>query len=149
MMCPVPACDKRVTADNAGPAIWFLVAWLVLLLGCGKGQQRIMAPVAGRITYAGKALPHGQITMIHNSGQMGSGEIQPNGTYQLEAQVGENRVMIRCMDDPTFTQTNPAQGVPLKSYKSLIPAKYADYVTSGLTINVTEGQNSRDWKLVD
>ena len=125
------------------------VVWCVQAAGCQRRAERPMAPVSGNVTYRGKPLPHGQIVMIHDSGQAGASAIRPDGSYEVKAQVGANRVMIICMDDPSFTQTNPEIGLPLKEFKSLIPTRYTDYVSSHLTINVVDGGNNLDWNLAD
>ncbi len=63
-----------------------------------------MAPVSGKVTYRGKPLPFGQIVMVHTAGPMQAGEIRSDGSYAIEAPVGENRVMIICQD-PNIAQT--------------------------------------------
>ena len=122
---------------------------LLQLAGCGGKEPRVMAPVNGKVTYQGKPLPYGQVMMIHNSGHTGGGLIRSDGSYELQAQVGENRVMIRCQEGLDLSKIAPGEGIPLKDYKSLIPGKYANDTTSGLIIDVVEGPNQRNWVLSD
>lgn len=118
--------------------------------GCGSHSPiRSDAPVVGTVTYRGKSLSHGQIAMIHQSGQIAASEIQPDGSYQLKAIVGENRIMIECTDRPNLSQISPRSGRLLQPAKSLIPARYNDYASSGLTMNVIAGANTHDWHLSD
>jgi hypothetical protein len=110
-----------------------------LLSGCTKGKVPMrMAPVRGIITYRGKPLSHGQIVVMHSSGPLGAGEIAADGSYKIDAPMGDNSVMIQCpVEDGS------------KDPKSLIPVRYTNYATSGLTLSVKDGDNQKDWKLVD
>jgi hypothetical protein len=128
----------------------FGVVFLTCLTGCGGGADgRQMAPVSGKVTYRGKELDHGQVVLVHDSGQIGSSEIRADGSYQLEAQVGLNRVMITCTDYPEYAKAHPENPDRLRIEKSLIPAKYTNYNTSGLSIDVAAGQNQRTLVLSD
>lgn len=138
----VPAHDLLV--------VCFLMATMVIADGCGSGKPEIQfAPVSGKISYQGKPLSQGQIVMVHNSGKMGASEIGSDGSFRLEAPVGENLVMVDSRDQVILSQLSPKQGRPLKQPKSLIPEKYNDYVSSGLKLQVVEGGNVHDFQLAD
>lgn len=119
------------------------------LAGCSRGLEAKLAPVSGRITYGGHPLSHGQIVMIHSSGRVGAGEIGADGRYQLQAAVGENKVMIQCADQPNLSQLSPTKGRALQLPRSLIPKRYTSYTSSGLRLTVVDGKNIHDWRLVD
>jgi hypothetical protein len=108
-----------------------------------------LAPVSGKVTYRGKALDHGQIVFVHDSGELGASEIAADGTYELKAAVGANRVMVECTDAPNLSSIDPKVGRPLRIPKSFIPEKYQDYQGSGLKMDVIDGPNEKDWTLVD
>jgi hypothetical protein len=105
--------------------------------------------VIGKVTYRNAALDHGQIVMVHDSGQMGASEIAPDGSYRLEAAVGENAVLIRCTDEPNLSTLGSKGDRSFKLAKSLIPTKYGDYHSSGLKAVVIDGSNKIDWDLSD
>ena len=123
----------------------FVIFAIVLSNGCGPSDASVpLAPISGKVTYRGKPLPHGQVVMIRGSGQMIAGEIQADGTYRIEAPVGENMVQIFCAVD-----SSPMEGKGIKDPKSLVPRRYTSYATSGLTVNVLDGENTKDWQLTD
>src|SRR5262245_31460064 len=63
--------------------VLFLVG-LVALAGCGGGGADL-AVVKGKISYKGKPVPHGTVNFLPNDGNkpMATGEIQPDGSYEL------------------------------------------------------------------
>ena len=122
-----------------------VILWLE---GCRKSGPEIQfAAVSGSVSYQGKLLKHGKVVMIHGSGKAGSGEIQSNGQYQLQAPVGENMVMIECRDEPNLSQVDPGVGRNLRLPPSLVPERYSNHMTSGLTVTVVDGPNVKDWIL--
>ena len=129
----------------------FLVGTSCLMgvVGCAGPPQPQVAPISGRITYQGKPLPQGQIVFIHSSGSMGAGEIGPDGTYRVMAPVGDCKVMITCNDEPNLSKLSPKFGRPVTLPRSLIPTRYNSYGTSGLKVTLVEGENKRDWELVN
>ena len=128
-----------------------IVCVAVGMLGCNERPKRNvkLAPVTGTVAYENKPLSHGQIVLVHDSGEMGASEIRSDGTYDLKAAVGKNRVMIECTDEPNLSEVDPKAGRALRMPKSFIPLKYRDYQSSGLTIDVVDGSNHKDWDLSD
>jgi hypothetical protein len=123
---------------------------LTILPGCESSKTQVpFAPLSGKVTYQGKALPQGQILLVHSSGSMGASEIRPDGHYEMQAPVGENRVMVDARDQKNLSQISPKQGRPLQQAKSVIPARYNDYVSSGLKLKIVEGSNQHDFNLKD
>ena len=127
-----------------------VMAWMVLatgiLVGCGGDSDRPTAPVSGKVTYGGQPLDHGRVVFIHESGHGTASPIDPDGNYAMEAQVGANAVKIEC-NDPNAANTVPGRPdmiIPT----SLIPGRYSDHMTSGLTFDVKPGGNAEvDFKL--
>ena len=127
-----------------------LVLYSVSLNGCSSAADETrFAPVTGKVTYKGKPLSQGQIVMVHDSGKMSASEIQPDGSYRLEAPLGENKVMVDSRDPQLRSQISPKQGRGGRLEPSLIPARYGDYESSKLQLTVIEGMNTQDWVLVD
>lgn len=131
-----------------------LAALAVLaLLPAGCGQKTKLGRVSGRVTYKGQPVPNGAITFLPDpSGPPATAPIQPDGTYTLQtpdvgegALVGQHAVMIMAL------RVGPAMGPeerdPLPP--PIIPIKYGNTSTSGLTAEVREGENTIDFDLVD
>lgn len=140
----------KSTAPIFRVALGLAAAWIV---GCGGDSDRLQtAPVHGTVSYNGQPLTRGSITFVPTqSGPTATGQIQPDGTYSLTtyeegdgAILGSHRVMIVSMDEgsglPEDAMTEP---------KLLIPDKYGRDQTSGLTADVTEGDNEIDFPLKD
>ncbi|MDY0170678.1 MAG: hypothetical protein RBS80_29320 [Thermoguttaceae bacterium] len=118
------------------------VGGLCLLSGCG--ERRPLAPVTGLVLYNGKPLESGTVFFQPEYGQPATAIIQPDGTFALQttgegigAVVGRNRVRVACYEAQPVTDE---QGEGTLG-RLLIPRKYTDYQTSGLTVEVVSGQN--------
>jgi hypothetical protein len=121
-------------------------------LGCSRS---LYAPVLGRITLNGKALPNARISFqpIERSsvtpGVGSFGQANENGEYTLApidgkgqgALIGKNRVEISAPDsDPAATQKDDRHRTVNR-----LPLRYN--VQSELTFDVKPGDNVADWKL--
>lgn len=134
------------------------VAFLVLLLaapwGCGQSNPDLprTTHTSGTVTYQGKPLEKGTITFISDTGHLATGELQPDGTYELTtfeagdgAVVGHHRVKI--VADTADPNLMPGSSPGYKPPKELIPKKYADAQTSGLEATVGEESKPIDFTL--
>lgn len=112
-----------------------MAALLAGLIGCGGGQQvdADRATVAGIVTLNGEPLPAGTIMFKLAEGHLGTPtKIREGGRYTTNrAPIGRNLVSI---DTESVKFGNPAKHVP-------IPEEYWDAATSGLTADVTAGEN--------
>ena len=107
--------------------------------GCGSSQE--LAPVRGKVTYNGKPLSTGVVMFQPPSGPPARGRIQSDGTFELEmlgegtgAPLGTNRVRVSSREPLADTSTETGLG------RLLIPKRYADFATSGLTVEVAAGR---------
>jgi hypothetical protein len=78
-----------------------LMAALISLTceGCGSSSEALPpsppVPVKGKITYRGKPLPKGEITLTPtDGGQQARGTIQPDGTFVLRTFQGDDGALI-------------------------------------------------------
>jgi hemoglobin len=86
------------------------------------------ASVQGHVTFKGQPLAGGTIVLTNKEGKV-EGKIAEDGTYQVKGvKPGEYAVSIR-------------------DVKGVVPAKYADAKTSGLVVDVKDGQNTADFQL--
>jgi hypothetical protein len=124
--------------------------------------------VKGRVTYAGKLVTEGRVTFYPEAGRMALGTIAADGTYTLTtfkpgdgALIGPHKVAIHA------TRVGPGSLVAPRSVEEeaqasrrgggkvleagkvewLVPEKYSDHATSGLTAQVKPGSNSIDFDL--
>ncbi len=132
-----------------------LVPGLVLVLlamqtGCGGVKK---APVSGRVTYNGKPVKSGHIMFMSTNGVPGTGELDGDGRYRLQAAVGENTVTVesRGLGKP-LAKSSPEGGpgyVKTAPGRLLIPERYFSPMNSGLRFTVQQGDNTANFDLTD
>lgn len=129
------------------------------LTGCSDKPK--MAKVKGTVTLDGKPLPFGTVTfeakgLRSATGKIVNGEITEVTTYDPGdgAPVGSHRIAVTANAEPgSAVQANPGDPpakAPKGDYmsgKSLIPSAYNDPATSGLTADITSGENNVELKL--
>jgi hypothetical protein len=111
-----------------------------------------MATVSGKVTLNGEPLEGGagkpcRVTFAHVEGPGVSADIQSDGTYTAEVPVGQNKVSIYYRDE-----AEKVEGAPVPDFtgfgKSLVPEKYVDAQTSGLSLDVKSGTNEFNIEMV-
>lgn len=116
----------------------------ILLAGCSSGNQFPTEEVRGKIMFRNAPVTTGTVVFVPE-GDMPSatGEIKPDGTFQLTtydehdgAVIGMHSVMVTSLEDMSDKLPEERSGTP----RSLVPPKYSNYNTSGLTAEVTEGE---------
>lgn len=133
------------------PALLCLAVLILFSTGCGDRVK--LGRVSGRITYKGQPVPSGVITFLPNpSGPPATAAIQSDGTYTLQtpdvgdgAMLGKHAVMIMALRETPAM--GPEEREPLPP--PIIPIKYGNTSTSGLTAEVNEGDNTIDFELKD
>jgi hypothetical protein len=120
-----------------------------LLLGCG-GCGGKTSPVQGRVKFKdgsdpGVLVGYGVAFEAEETKTSGVGDIQPDGTFTIStfgaadgALPGKHRVTISPPQAPDTDK--PPQ-------KSKLPAKYQDFNSSGLTVEIKPGANPIELEL--
>jgi hypothetical protein len=131
----------------------FSLSAIALLNGCGGPPPT--ATVSGSVTIQGKSITFGMITFqseVKNvPNPVRSGEIR-NGKYSVaEVPVGPTTVAIQSIPvdpkpGPSPKGSQPAEPPPAGPYVA-IPTKYNAAATSGLTYDVTNGAQTKDFPL--
>jgi hypothetical protein len=116
------------------------VSLVVLVAGCSKTDE--YAAVRGQVFYNDQPLGQGVVMFQPAAGPPARGTIQSDGTFELEtvdrgagARIGTNRVRISARELPKNYDTEIGLG------KTLIPLRYNDIATSGLTAEVKGDSN--------
>ena len=147
----------RVTRNRL--VLWLTVlGGLFLATGCGQSLPATVK-VSGKVTYHGKAVPHGTVSFMPmqaaaegQSQQPATGRIQADGSYIIQTfrigdgvRPGEYGIAIVAPANET------ASVVPVKNVEYLVPKKYLSPQTSGLTITIENGSRSvvKNLDLVD
>lgn len=112
-----------------------------LVTGCGKPSHQLdTAPVRGKVTIDGQPLTAGYVTVVTSRGRASSGEIQPDGTFEMStyepgdgAQVGTHPVIVTPIPQDEY----PSGPKPLP-----VPERYKRAGTSGFTVEVKPGEDN-------
>jgi len=130
---------------------WCVIAVaIVAVSGCSGVKTPPVGQVGGVVTLDGQPLTKGQVQFVPDSskgtkGRMAVGLIGTDGRFALTAfkpgdgaLVGFHKVVIICEEDVPAFDPKVAPPPP----KSLIPVRYTDVKTSGLTAEVkSAGKN--------
>ena len=149
----------------------FLVAALVFscsVVGCNRGPN--VQLVEGVVLFKGEPLFRANVSFApktEGSGIYATGDTDEQGHFLLSsmqggapmkgAVVGEYDVcIVRMKDEPAKWvaapvnpdgSVNPSGKIPI--YESMIPARYRDNATSGLSATVVKGKNTFKFELED
>jgi hypothetical protein len=133
----------------------------LLVAGCGGPSRPATAPVTGRVTYAGKPVPLGQIMFYPEKGRPAMGAIGADGTYRLTtfangdgAMPGRFRVTIQAMrvTGPPAPKSLDEElrgigGGGKTTTEWLVPEKYSHQESTLLTAEVKPGSNTINFDL--
>jgi hypothetical protein len=135
----------RFTA--ARPVALLVLAATVAVAGCG-GSRLGTVPLSGRITYKGEPLIGGTVTFHPVDAAQcrpATASIQPDGSFVAATlendrgiMPGEYRVSVVLLKTPLF-DVSPAQAAAAAKTNMVLPPRYADPATSGLSVTVEPG----------
>jgi hypothetical protein len=120
-----------------------LLTSLLLLAGCLSSGQAPSSVVTGKVTLAGAPLTAGSVLFMTDAGQAATAELGPDGAYTVKCQPGSFKVAVT-PPPPVDPLSVPAGTAPAPSNQPAIPRKYQDLGSSGLAIDVKEGDNTFD-----
>jgi hypothetical protein len=141
----------------------------ILCLGAaGCGQQQLpegldaVHPVEVTVTYNGNPLPEADVYFVPADGDQrfaAVGQTNANGKatlYTLNkykgAKAGPHNISVskwEVFETGEFETNEAGEKVPVTDRKTVVPKKYADHKTSGLTETVEPGTNSFTLELTD
>ncbi len=126
--------------------------------GCGSGK----ADVTGTVKYDGKLVTHGTVVFVDKSNLTHGADIQSDGTYSLAGiPAGEVRMYVYDRTPGTTTggsRPDTAGGGRRGAVAttganaerppaSVLPEKYGDVTTAGLTTTLKSGKNDYNFDL--
>ena len=121
--------------DRKQSSLFLIAGVACLLCGCSQGppKDESRTEVSGIVTYQGKPLPAGVLTFkLKDSPLATQVSITTDGKYSTNrVPIGANLVSI---ETESIKYGSSASYTP-------IPAKYAEYSTSGLVADVKSGAN--------
>ena len=132
-----------------------LPLYLLAVAGCGGSNQAETRKISGTVTLDGRPLTQGYVLFVPDKGLAAKGPIQSDGGYTLGtygsadgAVLGTHRVAVVCREEaPPVQDKDLGIEIP-RPGRSLIPDRYSDTATSGLTFEVTpDGPNTFDIQL--
>lgn len=126
----------------------FLVALSGLFAGCGGGKGGLN----GKVSYDGKPMTKGQVSLQAPDGTIHAGDISPDGTYKIDGiPSGTVKLAVTYVDDSQteyFRALSKAgkgdavapKGPPKMLY--MVPPRFSDFNSSGFTAVVKTGVSS-------
>jgi hypothetical protein len=136
-----------------------LLLWCGCLIGCGGGSTGgpKLVPVTGVVTYKGQPVPGARVMFLGDGSKPPSiGVTGTDGKFSLASMTGAGAVpgthmvavekegaktdapIVQTMDEAMLDYQKQQQAPPAKVEPSLIPTKYTNAQTSGLTFEVKE-----------
>lgn len=131
---------------------WRLLAWMVLVLAasCRARNDLKMAAVTGKISFEGKPVEGAVVMFLPQNGPVASAKTDAAGQFRLAtirvddgAVVGAHQVTIV---KHAAGEASPQE--PYPAGRNVLPPRYADPATSGLTALVqASAKNHFVWEL--
>jgi hypothetical protein len=152
---------------RAGRTAWLGMVGFGAIFLCANGCAKTGGDVKGTVTFNGTPLNAGTVGLVGADGKnAASGSIEPDGSYFIsKAPKGTYTVVVETFEPPSTGTAGPIvlpPGVDTSGEKKaeleknrapkreriLIPTKYKDPKTSGLSITISGGSQTYDIPLV-
>ena len=132
--------------------VWAVALGILVIGGCESKSGLELFPVRGEVTYKGKPVPEGTVAYLpQGSGsRQATGAIQPDGTFALMTRQQDDGAMRGSYNIAIYAyKPHPGEPKTREAHEALartgglkrqflIPEKYTDPTTSGLTDTVDE-----------
>jgi len=125
--------------------------WLVLLVvpalvvsGCGPGRER--GTLSGTVKFQGKPVTEGMVILSDpDHGDFKTYPIRPDGTFEAKAEDGKGiwagQYRVAVAPKLAEPEMGASKGPPKIPIPSNIPPRYWKPETSGISVEVKEGEN--------
>lgn len=117
------------------------IAVIVIMALGGCGPRIEMATVRGRVLVDGKPLGSGSVMVQPKVGPAARGQIGADGSFELSTYRPGDGVRLgpAAVRVTSVARVVAAADQEQTTGQSLIPMRYADFTTSGISIDVTAG----------
>jgi hypothetical protein len=125
------------------------VLLMAVLVGCEGSDRAVLYDVRGVVTYKGKPVGYGHVTLYPLNGPPRPAAIlSEDGTFSTKAAAGQYKVVVEAIPPPEGARPDPlAEGgfdfSHAKPAKSLVPLKYSRPATSDVDVEVTGNDENR------
>lgn len=148
--------DRLTNLCPASRALVGAILASLLLVGCGRGELPLVK-AGGVVKYKGEPVPGATVTFISDSNPLAVGATNEQGEFELNtlgregAAVGPYRVTVIALKDSREITPEEAQTIQAEELsrirKSLIPEKYGDPRTGGLTQTISKNPTENRFTL--
>jgi hypothetical protein len=129
-----------------------LLITAVAVCGCGERGQKLVK-AGGAVTYKGRPLPEADVVFVPNDGGLPSiGRTDSEGRFSLTtsgrpgAPLGSFQVAITAVRQKRAVSPGEAASMTTaqieSNHEQLIPLKYNNLITSGLTADVADNEQA-------
>ncbi|TWU24561.1 hypothetical protein [Bythopirellula polymerisocia] len=110
-----------------------LLSFMAVILGCGDGRPA-RVNVSGQVLIDGKPLTVGNVKFVPEGARPSSGAIDSNGNFTLTCYDGGDGVV----PGTHRVQVSAMEVISASKVRWMAPPKYADFLTSELSYEITE-----------
>lgn len=114
-----------------------ILCLLLLVVGCSDGRPT-RVPVSGQVTIDGEPLTKGSVRFVPEGARPSAGALDAEGRFTLTCYDGEDGAVL----GTHRVQVSASQIVGAEKVIWHAPTKYADFRSSGLTVEVSEPTDS-------
>ena len=125
----------------ASAACCLMLASVVTLPGCGRGDAPQLGQVTGVVTLDGQPLPEAQVEFLPASGRPSSAETGQDGRYRLRYSADFDGALV----GPHTVKIHTAVDGRVDRQKELVPPRY--HAQSELSAEVKSGSNTFNFDL--
>ena len=119
------------------------VAWLSLGVGCQREGRLPTAPVRGTVTLDGQPVTEGEVVFLPAAGKPSRGRLDAEGAFVLSAYTsGDGAVIGAHRVGVIARRGEPEEWSEAPTVEWLVPPRYANPATSGLTFEVLPNQEN-------
>jgi hypothetical protein len=126
---------KQRFFERRALAVWSCaLIFFAATAGCGDGRPE-RVPVAGIVLIDGQPLERGNVKFVPMNGRPSAGKIGPGGHFNLTCYDGNDGALL----GTHRVQVSSSNIISDSKIEWFAPQKYADFRTSGIEVEVTEG----------
>ncbi len=136
-----PVLARRMTPVAVLAACFLILACVISLPGCGRGDAPELGKVTGVVTLDGQPLPEAQVDFLPAAGRPSSAETAQDGSYRLQYSADLDGALV----GPHTVKIHTAVDGRVDRQKELVPPRY--HAQTELTAEVKAGSNTFNFDL--